>query len=70
MKKFLGEDVTYIEDAEIDKAFRRFKNDPDATRKTIKDYFRALKFFSDNDFSFISVHNKNFSNRMPLFSEK
>lgn len=58
MKKFLGEDVTYIEDAEIDKAFRRFKNDPDATRKTIKDYFRALKFFSDNDFSFISVHNK------------
>lgn len=58
MKKFLGEEVTYIEDAEIDKAFRRFKNDPDATRKTIKDYFRALKFFSDNDFSFISVHNK------------
>ena len=58
MKKFLGENVTYIEDAEIDKAFRRFKNDPDATRKTIKDYFRALKFFSDNDFSFISVHNK------------
>lgn len=58
MKKFLGEDVTYIEDAEIDKAFRRFKNDPDATRKTIKDYFRALKFFSENDFSFISVHNK------------
>lgn len=58
MKKFLGEEVTYIEDAEIDKAFRRFKNDPDATRKTIKDYFRALKFFSDNDFSFISVHNR------------
>lgn len=58
MKKFLGEEVTYIEDSEIDKAFRRFKNDPDATRKTIKDYFRALKFFSDNDFSFISVHNK------------
>lgn len=58
MKKFLGEEVTYIEEKEIDKAFRRFKNDPDATRKTIKDYFRALKFFSDNDFSFISVHNK------------
>jgi len=58
MKKFLGEEVTYIEDNQIDKAFRRFQNDPDATRKTIKDYFRALKFFSDNDFSFISVHNK------------
>ncbi len=58
MKRFLGEDVTYIENSEIDKAFRRFKNDPDATKKTIKEYFRALKFFSDNDFSFISVHNK------------
>ncbi len=58
MKRFLNEDVTYIEDGEIEKAFRRFKNDPDATKKTIKGYFRALKFFSDNDFSFISVHNK------------
>lgn len=58
MKRFLNEDVTYIEDSEIDKAFRRFKNDPDATKKTIAGYFRALKFFSDNDFSFISVHNK------------
>lgn len=58
MKRFLGEDVTYIEDKEIDKAFRRFKNDPDATERTIKQYFRALKFYSDNDFSFISVHNE------------
>ena len=58
MKRFLNEDVTYIEDDEIEKAFRRFKNDPDATKNTIKSYFRALKFFSDNDFSFISVHNK------------
>ena len=58
MKKFLNEDVTYIENSQIEKAFRRFKNDPDATKKTIMEYFRALKFFSDNDFSFISVHNK------------
>lgn len=58
MKRFLNEDVTYIENSEIEKAFRRFKNDPDATKKTIMEYFRALKFFSDNDFSFISVHNK------------
>lgn len=58
MKKFLGEEVTYIENKEIEKAFRRFKNDPDATKKTIMEYFRALKFFSDNDFSFISVHNE------------
>lgn len=58
MKRFLNEDVTYIENSEIEKAFRRFKADPDATKKTIMEYFRALKFFSDNDFSFISVHNK------------
>ena len=58
MKRFLNEDVTYIENSQIEKAFRRFKNDPDATKKTIMEYFRALKFFSDNDFSFISVHNK------------
>ena len=58
MKRFLNEDVTYIENSQIEKAFRRFKNDPDATKRTIMEYFRALKFFSDNDFSFISVHNK------------
>ena len=58
MRKFLGEEVTYIENKEIEKAFRRFKNDPDATKRTIMEYFRALKFFSDNDFSFISVHNE------------
>ena len=26
--------------------------------KTVMEYFRALKFYSDNDFSFISVHNE------------
>lgn len=58
MKKFLGEEVTYIENQQIETAFRRFVNDPDATKSTILEYFRALKFFSDNDFSFISVHNE------------
>lgn len=58
MKIFLGEDVTYIENSEIDKAFRWVANDIDATKNTIKEYFRALKFFSDNDFAFISVHNE------------
>jgi type I restriction-modification system DNA methylase subunit len=58
MYKFLHEDVTYIEDGEIDKAFRWVQNDLDATKRKIKEYFRQLKFFSDNDFSFISVHNE------------
>lgn len=58
MEKFLNETVTYIENDQIKKAFRWYKNDPDATMKTVMEYFRALKFYSDNDFSFISVHNE------------
>lgn len=58
MERFLNETVTYIENDEIEKAFRWYKKDPDATMKTVMGYFRALKFFSDNDFSFISVHNE------------
>ncbi len=58
MKEFLGEDVTYIDNTAIDKAFRFFKKDPDATRETIKKYFRQLKFFTNNDFAFIDVHNE------------
>lgn len=58
MEKFLNETVTYIENEQIEKAFRWYKNDPDATMKTVMEYFRALKFYSDNDFSFISVHNE------------
>jgi len=50
MKRFLGEDVTYIDNEAIDQAFRFFKKDLDATRETIKKYFRELKFFTNNDF--------------------
>lgn len=57
MEKFLNEKVTYIENEKIETAFRWYKKDPDATMKTVMDCFRALKFYSDNDFSFISVHN-------------
>lgn len=58
MKRFLGEEVTYIDNKAIDNAFRFFENDPDATRDTIKGYFRELKFFTNNDFAFIDVHNE------------
>lgn len=58
MKRFLAEDVTYIDNEAIDKAFRFFKKDPDATKETIKRYFRELKFFTNNDFAFIDVHNE------------
>lgn len=63
MQKFLGEDVTYIDDKQIDQAFHRFKNDPDATRDTVRKYVRQLKFFTNNDFAFIDVHNEKLFNQ-------
>lgn len=58
MNEFLKEDVTYIDNQQIDKAFWAFKNDPDSTKETIKSYFKQLKFFTNNDFAFIDVHNE------------
>ena len=58
MKKFLSEEVTYIDNQKIKDAFRYFKNDPDATQNTILDFFKQLKFFTNNDFAFIDVHNE------------
>ena len=58
MDEFLKEEVTYIDNKQIDKAFWAFKNDPDSTRETIKGYFKQLKFFTNNDFAFIDVHNE------------
>jgi len=59
MDKFLEEEVTYVDEQSIDDAFRYFKNDKDATKDTIKSYFRQLKFFTNSDFAFIDVHNEN-----------
>lgn len=58
MKDFLGEEITYIEDKKVQETFRRFKNDPDSIKKQIMDYFHQLKFYTNNAFSFIDVHNK------------
>jgi len=57
MQKFLNEEITYIDNDDIKKAFRLFKNDPDATRDQIEEYFRQLKFYTNNDFAFLDVHN-------------
>lgn len=58
MKDYLGEDVTYIDNASIENAFRMQRNDPDAIKDTILKYFRQLKFYSNSDFGFLDVHNK------------
>ncbi|MGB0838624.1 MAG: restriction endonuclease subunit M, partial [Chitinophagales bacterium] len=58
MRKFLNEDITYISSQQINDAFWAVKNDKNATKKTIQKYFRELKFFSNNAFSLINVHNE------------
>jgi type I restriction enzyme M protein len=56
MKQFLNEEVTYIENEAIDKAFRHYKQA--TTKNIINQYIKELKFFSNNDFAFINVHNE------------
>lgn len=58
MKEFLGEEVTYIDNKIIADSFYLFKNDPDATKAKILDYFQQLKFYTNNDFAFLDVHNQ------------
>ena len=58
MEKFLGEEVAYIDQKQVADAFYLFKNDPDATKNKILDYFRQLKFYTNSDFAFLDVHNK------------
>jgi len=56
MKKFLGEDITYIDNSEIDSIFKHY--DLDTIKKDIKSVLTELKFFTNNDFAFIDVHNE------------
>ncbi|MBN1637556.1 MAG: N-6 DNA methylase, partial [Ignavibacteriales bacterium] len=63
MKKFLDDEITYISNDQIDNAFWTVKNKRNATKKTIQEYFRKLKFFSNNAFSFINVHNERLFNK-------
>jgi len=58
MREFLKEDVTYIDDQTIRNAFKFFRKDPDATRDKILEYFKQQKYFTNNDFSFLDVHNE------------
>lgn len=58
MHEFLDEEVTYIDNKQLNDAFKLFKNDPDATKDKVMEYFRELKFYTNNDFAFIDVHNE------------
>jgi type I restriction enzyme M protein len=58
MQQFLKEDVTYVDNAQIDEVFSVFLGRPNAIQRKVKEYFRELKFFTNNDFAFIDVHNE------------
>jgi hypothetical protein len=57
MRKFLGEQITYINQADVSNALRLIRQNPDATQKAVWKLFVRQKFFTNNDFSFIDVHN-------------
>ncbi len=58
MQQFLKENVTYIDNKQIDEVFSVFLGRPNAIQRKVKEYFRELKFFTNNDFAFIDVHNE------------
>lgn len=58
MKEFLGEDITYIDQGAVKNAMRFVRQNPDATQKAVWQLFLQQKFFTNNDFSFIDVHNE------------
>ncbi len=58
MGKFLGEEITYIDQSAVQNAMRFIKQNPDATQKAVWQLFVQQKFFTNNDFSLIDVHNE------------
>jgi type I restriction enzyme M protein len=58
MERYLDQDIVYISNDQIENAFWAVRQKRNATKAQIKDYFRQLKFFTNNDFGFIDVHNE------------
>lgn len=58
MKEFFNDTVTFIENRKIDEAFKFLTSKADVARDTIKRYFRELKYFNNNPFAFLDVHNE------------
>jgi type I restriction enzyme M protein len=58
MNKFLGEEITYINQNDVSNALRFIRQNPDATQRAVWNLFIQQKFFTNNDFSLIDVHNE------------
>lgn len=58
MKEFFDDEVASVENAEIENVFKFLTSKADEARDTIKRYFRKLKYFNNNPFAFLDVHNE------------
>ncbi len=58
MKQFLQEDITYIRESDVSNTLRFIRQNPDATQRAVWNLFIQQKFFTNNDFSLIDVHNE------------
>lgn len=58
MKDFLGEQVTYVDELQISAAFTYYLGNLDATKDAVLKHFREQKFYTNNDFAFLDVHNE------------
>lgn len=58
MQQFLGEEITYINRDSVNNALRFVRSTPDATQHAIWQLFVKQKFYTNNDFSLIDVHNE------------
>lgn len=58
MGRFLGERITYIDQDDVNNALRFVRQNPDATQRAVWNLFVQQKFFTNNDFSLIDVHNE------------
>ena len=58
MEEFLDDEITYISNHDIKKAFRFVKSKKDQTLESIQQLFRQQKYYTNSDFSFVEVHNE------------
>lgn len=58
MEEFFKDTVAYVDNSEIEKAFSFLKSKADEAKSTILEYFRTLKYYNNNPFAFLDVHNE------------
>lgn len=56
MKEFLGEKIIFVSNEDIEKDFKQLKIK--TLKEVMQNYIKELKFYSNNDFAFLEVHNK------------